>query len=123
MWCRSRSCTTSCWRRSSYRCCSSRSAGSSRPSAGDRVSTARWGQRSRLVVVQVMVLSLFATLFARLWYLQVVGQDTYQAAAVSNAVRDVDIPAPRGLIVDDQGRPLVANRTSWVVTVNRGVFA
>jgi len=69
-----------------------------------------------------MVLSLFATLFARLWYLQVVGQETYQAAAVNNAVRDVEIPAPRGLIVDDQGRPLVANRTSWVVSVDRSIF-
>jgi penicillin-binding protein 2 len=73
--------------------------------------------------VQVLVLSLFATLMARLWYLQVVGQETYQAAAVSNSLRDVAIPAPRGLIVDDQGRPLVANRTSWVVTVDRDVFA
>jgi penicillin-binding protein 2 len=86
------------------------------------MTPSRRSQRARLVVVQVMVLSLFATLFARLWYLQVVGQETYQAAAVSNAVRDVDIPAPRGLIVDDQGRPLVANRTSWVVTLDRNVF-
>ncbi len=78
--------------------------------------------QSRLVVVQVMVLSLFATLFARLWYIQVKGEQTYQAAAVSNAVRDVEIPAPRGLIVDDQGRPLVANRTSWVVTVDRSII-
>jgi len=78
--------------------------------------------QARLVVVQIMVLSLFATLFARLWYIQVRGEQTYQAAAVSNAVRDVEIPAPRGLIVDDQGRPLVANRTSWVVTVDRSVF-
>ena len=69
-----------------------------------------------------MVLSLFATLLARLWYIQVVGEQTYQAAAVSNSVRDVDIAAPRGLIVDDQGRPLVANRTSWVVTVDRSVL-
>jgi penicillin-binding protein 2 len=76
----------------------------------------------RLVVVQVLVLSLFATLLARLWYLQVVGGDSYQAAAQSNAVREVEIPAPRGLIVDDMGRPLVANRTSWVVTVDRGVL-
>jgi penicillin-binding protein 2 len=76
----------------------------------------------RLVVVQVLVLSLFATLLARLWYLQVVGGDSYQAAAQSNAVREVEIPAPRGLIVDDMGRPLVANRTSWVVTVDRDVF-
>lgn len=78
--------------------------------------------QSRLVVVQIMVLSLFATLFARLWYIQVHGEETYQAAAVSNAVRDVQIPAPRGLIVDAQGRPLVANRTSWVVTVDRSVL-
>ena len=78
--------------------------------------------RLRLVVVQMMVLSLFLTLFARLWYLQVVGGETYQAAAADNAVRDVEIAAPRGLIVDSQGRPLVANRTSWVVTVDRDVL-
>jgi penicillin-binding protein 2 len=76
----------------------------------------------RLVVVQVLVLSLFGTLLARLWYLQVVGGDTYQAAAQNNAVRAVDVSAPRGLIVDDMGRALVANRTSWVVTVDRGVI-
>ncbi len=74
------------------------------------------------MVVQVMILSLFATLFARLWYLQVVGGETYQAAAQENTVRDIDIQPPRGLIVDAMGRPLVANRTSWVVTVDRGVL-
>ena len=54
--------------------------------------------RLRLVVVQVMVVSLFVTLLARLWYLQVVGGDTYHAAAEQNTLRDVAIPAPRGLI-------------------------
>ncbi|MGI8578108.1 MAG: penicillin-binding protein 2 [Nocardioidaceae bacterium] len=81
----------------------------------------RTTSRLRLVVIQVIVFSLFLTLFARLWYMQVVSGDTYQAAAVSNAVRTVDIAAPRGLIVDDEGRPLVANRTSWVITVDRSV--
>ncbi|MBA3266489.1 MAG: penicillin-binding protein 2 [Nocardioidaceae bacterium] len=69
-----------------------------------------------------MVLSLFMTLLARLWYLQVVSGDSYQAAAQENAVREVELAAPRGLIVDSQGRPLVANRTSWVVTVDRDVL-
>ncbi|MDX6365703.1 MAG: penicillin-binding protein 2 [Nocardioidaceae bacterium] len=78
--------------------------------------------RLRLVVVQVMVVSLFVTLIARLWYIQVVGGDTYHAAAEQNTLRDVAIPAPRGLIVDAEGRPLVANRTSWVVTVDRDVL-
>jgi penicillin-binding protein 2 len=35
--------------------------------------------RLRLVVVQALVFSLFATLFVRLYYLQVVGGETYQA--------------------------------------------
>ena len=78
--------------------------------------------RGRIVVVYVLVLSLFITLFARLWYLQVVGGDEYQAKAESNAVRDVVQQPPRGLIVDDMGRPIAANRTSWVVTVDRDVI-
>lgn len=78
--------------------------------------------RLRLLVVQVMVLSLFATLLGRLWYLQVVGADGYQTAAHDNTVRDIEVPAPRGLIVDAMGRPLVANRTSWVITVDRDVL-
>lgn len=75
--------------------------------------------RLRLVVVQVMVLSLFATLLARLFYLQVVSGDTYRTAAAAQTLRQVVIPAPRGLIVDDQGRPLVANRSAWVISVDR----
>jgi penicillin-binding protein 2 len=73
----------------------------------------------RLVVLQVLVLALFATLFARLWYLQVFTGDSYQAKAESQSVREIVQQPARGLIVDDMGRPLVANRTSWVVTVDR----
>ena len=75
--------------------------------------------RLRLVVIQALVFSLFATLFVRLYYLQVVGGDDYQAQAADQSVRDIVVQPQRGLIVDDQGRPLVANRTSWVVSVDR----
>ncbi|HWU33150.1 MAG TPA: penicillin-binding transpeptidase domain-containing protein, partial [Marmoricola sp.] len=75
--------------------------------------------RLRLVVVQVMVLALFATLLARLFYLQVIAGDTYESAAAAQTLRQVVIPAPRGLIVDDQGRPLVANRSAWVISIDR----
>jgi penicillin-binding protein 2 len=78
--------------------------------------------RLRLVVVQVMILSLFATLLARLFYLQVVSGDTYRTAAAAQTLRQVVIPAPRGLIVDDQGRPLVANRSAWVISVDRTIL-
>lgn len=73
----------------------------------------------RLVVVQALAFSLFATLFVRLYYLQVIGGDAYQAQAANQSVRDIVVQPQRGLIVDDQGRPLVANRTSWVISVDR----
>ena len=75
--------------------------------------------RLRVLVIQVLVFSLFATLFARLYYLQVVSGETYHARAASQSLRDIVVQPERGLIVDDQGRPLVANRTSWVVSVDR----
>ena len=77
------------------------------------------GGRLRLVVVQALVFSLFATLFVRLYYLQVIGGESYQAQAANQSVRDIVVQPQRGLIVDDQGRPLVTNRTSWVVSVDR----
>ncbi|WP_309649295.1 penicillin-binding protein 2 [Nocardioides sp.] len=80
-------------------------------------------QRSklRLVVLQALVFSLFATLFVRLYYLQVVSGDEYTAQAAAQSVREIVVQPQRGLIVDDQGRPLVTNRTSWVVSVDRTV--
>ncbi|MET3963262.1 penicillin-binding protein 2 [Marmoricola sp. OAE513] len=79
--------------------------------------------RLRLFVMQVLMLSLFLTLFARLWYLQVLTGEEYQAKAAEQSVRDVVVQPARGLIVDAQGRSLVANRTSWVVSVDRTVLA
>jgi len=75
--------------------------------------------RLRIGVIQVLVLALFLTLFGRLWYLQVSSGDDYQAKAADQSVRELVEQPARGLIVDDMGRPLVANRTSWVVTVDR----
>lgn len=89
-------------------------SGSARPGAASLTRG-----RLRLGVVQVLVLTLFLTLFGRLWYLQVLGGDDYQAQAEDQSVRDIVVQPARGLIVDAMGRPLVANRTSWVVTVDR----
>lgn len=75
--------------------------------------------RLRLIVLQALVLSLFATLLGRLYYLQVMTGDDYHAQAASQSVRDIVVQPQRGLIVDDQGRPLVTNRTSWVVSIDR----
>ncbi|MQA96326.1 MAG: penicillin-binding protein 2 [Streptosporangiales bacterium] len=74
--------------------------------------------RSRLVVLGVLVISLLLSLGARLWYLQIISGETYAAKAASNRTREVVVPAVRGSILDDAGRPLVRNRTALVVSVD-----
>ena len=76
------------------------------------------GARTRLGVVQVLVLALLATLGGRLWYLQVHSGAQFQAAAAANDLRTVATPATRGVILDDQGHPLVANQATLEVTVD-----
>ena len=75
--------------------------------------------RLRLALLGVVILSLFAALFARLWYLQVMDSQTFQVQAEQNQVRFVYEEAPRGRILDRQGRVLVDNRVSEAITVNR----
>lgn len=75
--------------------------------------------RLRLAVLGVVVLSLFAALFTRLWYLQVMDSETFQVQAEQNQVQLVYEEAPRGRILDRQGRVIVDNRVSEAVTVNR----
>jgi penicillin-binding protein 2 len=79
--------------------------------------------RQRLVVLQVLVLSLMVTLFGRLVYLQVVAGEEFQRAAADNRIREVVTPAVRGLILDSQGRVLSQNRTTLVVSVDRQQLA
>jgi penicillin-binding protein 2 len=73
----------------------------------------------RLVVVQVLVLSLLVTLLGRLWFLQVVNAEQYEIAAAENGSRTIITPAARGMILDSRGRPLARNRTALVVSISR----
>ena len=49
----------------------------------------------RLGVLGIIVLSLFAALFSRLWYLQVMDSTNFQVQASNNQVRIVYEAAPR----------------------------
>jgi penicillin-binding protein 2 len=79
--------------------------------------------RLRLFVLRVLVVSLLATLFGRLWYLQVMSGDQYRRTAQDLQTRTIVTPAPRGDILDDQGQALVDNKTALVVSVNRTKLA
>ena len=73
----------------------------------------------RMGVLGVVVISLFAALFSRLWFLQVMSAPTLTVAAQTNRERVVSIAPVRGRIVDREGRVLADNRLSNVVTVDR----
>ncbi|MCW2776926.1 MAG: penicillin-binding protein 2 [Frankiales bacterium] len=75
--------------------------------------------RLRLLVLQVLVVSILATLLGRLWFLQVYDGRAYAAAASQNRVREVVTTAPRGQVYDVTGKALVRNRTALVVSVDR----
>ena len=71
----------------------------------------------RIAVLGGIALMLFAVVFFRLWYLQVLSGSQYVSQANDNQVREVRIPAPRGEIVDRNGTPIVTNRDATVVQI------
>jgi len=71
----------------------------------------------RVAVVGSIVLALFAILFFRLWFLQVLSGTQYVQAAQVNRVRDVAIPAQRGEILDRTGKVLVSSTKALAVQI------
>jgi penicillin-binding protein 2 len=67
----------------------------------------------RLTVVQYVVLFIFLLLAYGLWRLQVMQSDKYSLLAEQNRVRNVPILAPRGKILDREGRIIVDNYPSF----------
>ena len=72
----------------------------------------------RVAIIGGAALVLFAVVFFRLWYLQVLSGDQYRAEANNNRVRNITVQAPRGRIVDRNGRVLVDNRIAFAVTLS-----
>ena len=67
------------------------------------------GLALRVGVLGVLALAVFAVLFFRLWSLQVLSGQTYLAAAQGNQLRTIRLEAPRGTILDRNGRVIVDN--------------
>jgi penicillin-binding protein 2 len=67
----------------------------------------------RLTAVQYIILIVFMILAYGLWRLQVMQSDFYAQLAEKNRIRNVPILAPRGKILDRQGRVIVDNYPSF----------
>ncbi len=61
----------------------------------------------RVAIIGGIALVLFAVIFFRLWFLQILTGGQYVKAAQVNSVRSIPVAAPRGEIVDRNGTPLV----------------
>lgn len=75
----------------------------------------------RLAVIGVICVALFASLFARLYYLQIVDHETYQVESRAVHLRTKHEEGPRGRILDRKGRVLVDNKVSVVVGIDKEV--
>jgi penicillin-binding protein 2 len=71
----------------------------------------------RVAVAGSVALALFAIIFFRLWFLQVLSGNQYLAQATVNRVRDVAIAAPRGNILDSSGNLLVGSTKALEVQI------
>ncbi|HTI99418.1 MAG TPA: penicillin-binding transpeptidase domain-containing protein [Dongiaceae bacterium] len=65
----------------------------------------------RLVALAVLV--ALSLLLVGLWWVQVVRGRYYQAKLVDQSYRTVRVPAPRGMILDRNRKPLAENRPSY----------
>ncbi len=71
----------------------------------------------RISIITGLAIAIFSVLFLRLWYVQVLSGDKYRNQANDNRIREVRVQAPRGDILDRNGKVLVANRTELAIQV------
>jgi penicillin-binding protein 2 len=77
----------------------------------------------RIAILGGIVFIGLGVLVVRLYFLQVIAEETYAARAEVNRLRTIRVEAPRGAIVDREGRPLVTNRTGLSVVAGTADFA
>ena len=73
----------------------------------------------KMAAFQYFSVGVFLFLIAGFWQLQVQQPEVYSEAAERNRVKQFPIPAPRGRILDRDGRVIVDNHSSWALMLTR----
>jgi penicillin-binding protein 2 len=71
----------------------------------------------RVAIIGGVAMVLFGVIFFRLWYLQVLSGEQYVSQADANQTRELPIAAPRGQILDREGRPIVGSTVTNAVQI------
>ena len=72
--------------------------------------------KQRLIIFTIVVVIAFITLISRFFQIQVYQHNTYQTKAEANRIKAVTRNAPRGLIIDRNGKILVDNYPTYVLS-------
>ena len=67
--------------------------------------------------VQLVLAGIFVILFFRFYHLQIYQHSKYETKAGNNSVRKISLHAPRGIIYDRNGIPIVDNRQIYDLSV------
>jgi len=79
--------------------------------------------QARLAVASYIIVGMIGVLLLGFWKLQVIDADKYSSMAERNRVRYIPVIAPRGRMLDRDGRVLVDNRPSFSVLLLRDDLA
>jgi penicillin-binding protein 2 len=71
----------------------------------------------RVAIIGGAALVMFAIIFFRLWFLQVLSGNQYEAQAAANIVQTIAVQAPRGQILDSSNRVMVDSDNEPAVVV------
>jgi len=75
--------------------------------------------QTRLAVISYLIVGLIVLLLVGFWRLQIVDSDRYAQLADRNRIRTIPVIAPRGSMLDREGRVLVDNYPSFSVLLLR----
>ncbi len=79
--------------------------------------------RVRVSIVGVVIVALFCSLVARLWFLQMGPEQKLAREVITLSTREVQTESPRGEILDRNGKVLAQDVAAWAVTVDRNLEA
>src|SRR6202158_765725 len=75
--------------------------------------------QGRLAVASYIIVGMIGVLLLGFWKLQVIDAEKYSSMAERNRVREIPVIAPRGRMLDRDGRVLVDNRPAFSILLLR----
>ena len=73
--------------------------------------------QQRIMAMSVVLIAALLVIVCQLWYLQVLEGGRFQEASEKNRIRVRPIAAPRGILYDRHGVPLVDNRPAFTLSL------